>query len=259
MGARHWRLERHLWDSDRPPDCINAAWPVLLRPGNCGPLHRAMRVHPLVPDWKGHGCNARGRASGRVRWRPGDSAQMYVLCARLWASWCAGWIACSFPALYRPDRLRVGRISQLGRDECHWRHVPLGRPAYRHSLSGRLPRVPARLRGASESNLWYQHYRSDGSVAGWHGRNRRAHARYHRRSTREETLMSTLLQVEALGRTFGGIKAVSNLSFSVTKGQILGLIGPNGAGKTTVVNLVSGAMRPRRGRMLFAGEDVTRL
>jgi branched-chain amino acid transport system ATP-binding protein len=71
--------------------------------------------------------------------------------------------------------------------------------------------------------------------------------------------MSTLLQVEALGRTFGGIKAVSNLSFSVTKGQILGLIGPNGAGKTTVVNLVSGAMTPSSGRILFAGEDVTRL
>ena len=71
--------------------------------------------------------------------------------------------------------------------------------------------------------------------------------------------MSTLLQVEELGRTFGGVKAGSNLSFSVTKGQILGLIGPNGAGKTTVVNLVSGATTPSSGRILFAGEDVTRL
>jgi branched-chain amino acid transport system ATP-binding protein len=71
--------------------------------------------------------------------------------------------------------------------------------------------------------------------------------------------MSTLLSVENLGRTFGGLKAVSGLGFSVGADEILGLIGPNGAGKTTVVNLVSGVIKPTSGSVLFAGENVTGL
>ncbi|HEX7124603.1 MAG TPA: ABC transporter ATP-binding protein [Thermodesulfobacteriota bacterium] len=69
--------------------------------------------------------------------------------------------------------------------------------------------------------------------------------------------MTPLLRVEGLGCTFGGLKAVSDLSFTVGRGEILGLIGPNGAGKTTVVNLISGVIRPTSGRVTFDGADVT--
>ena len=69
--------------------------------------------------------------------------------------------------------------------------------------------------------------------------------------------MSALLQVNNLTRSFGGLKAVSDLSFSVTKGDIVGLIGPNGAGKTTVVNLISGLLQPASGNIILDGEDIT--
>jgi branched-chain amino acid transport system ATP-binding protein len=69
--------------------------------------------------------------------------------------------------------------------------------------------------------------------------------------------MTALLQVEALSRLYGGLRAVNDLTFFVDKGEILGLIGPNGAGKTTVVNLVSGVVKPSAGRVVFNGDDVT--
>ena len=68
-----------------------------------------------------------------------------------------------------------------------------------------------------------------------------------------------LLEVEKLTRNFGGVCAVSNLSFSVTEGEILGLIGPNGAGKTTVFNLVTGFVRPTSGAIRLDGRSVVGL
>jgi branched-chain amino acid transport system ATP-binding protein len=65
-----------------------------------------------------------------------------------------------------------------------------------------------------------------------------------------------LLDVRGLTRHFGGVSAVSDLSFTVSEGEILGLIGPNGAGKTTVFNLVSGALRPHAGAILLDGRSV---
>ena len=69
----------------------------------------------------------------------------------------------------------------------------------------------------------------------------------------------TVLEVRSLSRRFGDLKAVDNVSFSVTEGETLGLIGPNGAGKTTVFELVSGYLRPQAGSVVFDGEDITRL
>jgi branched-chain amino acid transport system ATP-binding protein len=69
--------------------------------------------------------------------------------------------------------------------------------------------------------------------------------------------MSALLELRGLARSFGGVRAVSNLSFSVRRGEILGLIGPNGAGKTTIVNLISGVIEPSAGTVLLGGADVT--
>ncbi len=65
-----------------------------------------------------------------------------------------------------------------------------------------------------------------------------------------------LLTVEGLTKSFGGLKAIADLSFSVEKGEILGLIGPNGAGKTTAFSLIAGFIRPNSGKVLLDGEDM---
>lgn len=66
------------------------------------------------------------------------------------------------------------------------------------------------------------------------------------------------LRVERLRKSFGGLMAVKDLSFSVHQGEILGLIGPNGAGKSTVFNLVMGGLWPDHGRVLFKNQEITR-
>jgi len=66
-----------------------------------------------------------------------------------------------------------------------------------------------------------------------------------------------MLRVERLSRWFGGLAAVSDVSFSLFEGEILGLIGPNGAGKSTTFDLISGFRTPSSGRLFLLGEDVT--
>lgn len=68
-----------------------------------------------------------------------------------------------------------------------------------------------------------------------------------------------ILQVEGLTRRFGGLAAVKDLSFSVGRGEILGLIGPNGSGKTTAFNLITGFITPDDGHIRLDGEEVTRM
>jgi len=68
-----------------------------------------------------------------------------------------------------------------------------------------------------------------------------------------------LLQVHNVTKNFGGLRANSNISFSMDKGELVGLIGPNGAGKTTLFNCISGLHRITSGRILFQGEDITDL
>lgn len=67
------------------------------------------------------------------------------------------------------------------------------------------------------------------------------------------------LRVEAVSRSFGGLLAVDNVSFSVEEGEILGLIGPNGAGKTTLVNLISGFLKPDAGRIYLGEKTISGL
>lgn len=66
-----------------------------------------------------------------------------------------------------------------------------------------------------------------------------------------------LLEVRNLEISFGGLKAVNDVSLSAQKGQIVGLIGPNGAGKTTVFNCISRFYKPNAGNILFKGQDIT--
>ena len=68
-----------------------------------------------------------------------------------------------------------------------------------------------------------------------------------------------ILEVENLNKNFGGLRAVRDISFHVSPGEIVGLIGPNGAGKTTLFNLLSGFIEPTSGRILFNQEDISRL
>lgn len=66
-----------------------------------------------------------------------------------------------------------------------------------------------------------------------------------------------LLQLEGVGRRFGGLHAVAGLSLGVEAGGITGLIGSNGAGKTTVINLITGLLRLTEGRVVFDGRDIS--
>jgi branched-chain amino acid transport system permease protein len=68
-----------------------------------------------------------------------------------------------------------------------------------------------------------------------------------------------LLKVEGVGISFGGLRALQDISLQLGANEILGVIGPNGAGKTTLFNVISGMATPDQGRILFAGENITRM
>jgi branched-chain amino acid transport system ATP-binding protein len=69
--------------------------------------------------------------------------------------------------------------------------------------------------------------------------------------------VNALLVAQDISRRFGGLLAVSGLSFEVREGEVLGLIGPNGAGKSTTFNVISGFYRPTSGQLTFRGENIT--
>jgi branched-chain amino acid transport system ATP-binding protein len=71
--------------------------------------------------------------------------------------------------------------------------------------------------------------------------------------------VNTQLAIREVSKSFGGVQAVSVVSFDVAQGEILSVIGPNGAGKTTLLNCISGVFHPERGRIMLGGEDITRL
>jgi branched-chain amino acid transport system ATP-binding protein len=66
-----------------------------------------------------------------------------------------------------------------------------------------------------------------------------------------------ILQVKNVVKRFGGLQALTNVTFDLPEGQILGLIGPNGAGKTTLFNVINGVYAPDEGRIIFRGKDIT--
>ncbi len=71
--------------------------------------------------------------------------------------------------------------------------------------------------------------------------------------------MTLMLQVQNVTRRFGGLQALTGVSFDLAEGQILGLIGPNGAGKTTLFNAINGVYPPSAGHIVFRGRDITGL
>jgi branched-chain amino acid transport system ATP-binding protein len=71
--------------------------------------------------------------------------------------------------------------------------------------------------------------------------------------------MSEILRLNAVSRKFSGLQALREVTFGVSKGEVLGLIGPNGAGKTTLVNTVCGVTPANSGSITFDGRDITRI
>ena len=78
-------------------------------------------------------------------------------------------------------------------------------------------------------------------------------------AAQEVAVVTALLAVENISKSFGGLKAVSDVSLTVTPGEICSVIGPNGAGKTTLFNIISGVLRPSAGRIMFDGTDLARV
>ncbi|WP_345798160.1 ABC transporter ATP-binding protein [Castellaniella sp. MT123] len=78
-------------------------------------------------------------------------------------------------------------------------------------------------------------------------------------SSSQSSSADTLLELDGIGISFGGLRAVDELSFKIRQGEIVGLIGPNGAGKTTVFNMITGVYKPTDGRIRWHGHDVTGL
>ena len=70
--------------------------------------------------------------------------------------------------------------------------------------------------------------------------------------------MTIILSLQGVSKRFGGLQALTSVTFDLPQGQILGLIGPNGAGKTTLFNAINGVYPPEEGRIMFRDKDVTR-
>ncbi|WGP06477.1 ABC transporter ATP-binding protein [Bacillus subtilis] len=77
-------------------------------------------------------------------------------------------------------------------------------------------------------------------------------------STPAEKRGEPLLEIEHIAKSYSGLKALDDVTFSVSRGEIAALIGPNGAGKTTMFDIITGFTRPNRGRVVFDGDDITR-
>src|SRR5215211_4978663 len=70
-------------------------------------------------------------------------------------------------------------------------------------------------------------------------------------------MTDTILEARDLSRYFGGLRAVDGVNLQVQAGSLHSIIGPNGAGKTTLFNLISGTLKPTRGRVVLRGRDIT--
>jgi len=70
-------------------------------------------------------------------------------------------------------------------------------------------------------------------------------------------MAESLLEIKNLSKSFGGLRATNNISFSMGRREMIGLIGPNGAGKTTLIRLVMGILKPDLGSIRFMGKDIS--
>jgi len=68
-----------------------------------------------------------------------------------------------------------------------------------------------------------------------------------------------MLELKGISKAFGAIVVASDIDLTLSRGEALGVIGPNGAGKSTLFNLITGMLRPDRGRIMLEGDDITRM
>src|SRR5262249_62334128 len=91
----------------------------------------------------------------------------------------------------------------------------------------------------------------------------RVSGRHRRRSGKARRLVAvaamSVLTVSSLSKSFGALRAVNDVSFSVEEGEFLALIGPNGAGKSTCFNVINGQLKPNAGEIRFAGRNIAGL
>ncbi|MEA2934315.1 MAG: branched-chain amino acid transport system ATP-binding protein [Variibacter sp.] len=78
-------------------------------------------------------------------------------------------------------------------------------------------------------------------------------------SDRETAAKETLLSVENVSLSFGGVRAIRDVSFDIRRGEVRAIIGPNGAGKTSMLNVINGFYHPQQGRIIFRGESRTQM
>ena len=71
--------------------------------------------------------------------------------------------------------------------------------------------------------------------------------------------MSPILALENISKRFGAVAVADGIGLALAEGEALGIIGPNGAGKTTLFGIATGTVAPDAGRVIFAGQDITRL
>ena len=76
-------------------------------------------------------------------------------------------------------------------------------------------------------------------------------------ATRAASPSDTIFEARGVSLRFGGVQALTDVSFSIRKGELFSIIGPNGAGKTSMVNCISGRYRPTDGKVYFKGQDIT--
>jgi branched-chain amino acid transport system ATP-binding protein len=71
--------------------------------------------------------------------------------------------------------------------------------------------------------------------------------------------IGSIIEIQKLTKAFGGVIAVSELDCTIKRGELLGIIGPNGSGKTTLVNLMTGFIKPTSGKILYNGQNISRM
>ena len=163
----------------------------------------------------------------------------------------------------RPVRLRQG-LDLAGNH--------FGRPLHRRSGHGAARRHPDAERADCRRHRLHAaagHHHAAGRIlaraarrhhpAAGSGIPRRPDGLVRQIRRRMEAAPMSVLVVDKLCKSFGGVHAVDHVSFTIGPGEFLALIGPNGAGKSTCFNMINGQLRPDSGKILFGDQDVTRL
>src|SRR5215212_1104484 len=166
----------------------------------------------------------------------------------------------------QPRHLALGRCA--GHGAARWRRDGLRRGGGRHRLQG-----AQHLAGESDRSVkagaWRRHHSDRGCLSERHPRNAGGDPKpptaaneefcppYVANRDRRMSTAPTLLSIDGLSKSYGGVHAVRSVSFALKAGEILALIGPNGAGKSTCFDMLNGQTTPSSGRINLLGRDTS--